>query len=108
MFVPAQGFSGLPESTDADYQAFSQARKNRTKLSGDKRLRVKIWRTRDHAPGATGQFLLLADKEYDISGRQFADTTADDDLNSEGGAECTNTARTSTSTSSKRSTNDIS
>ena len=86
VFVPAQGFSGLPESTDADYQAFSQARKNRTKLSGDKRLRVKIWRTRDHAPGATGQFLLLADKEYDISGRQFADTTADDDLNSEGGA----------------------
>ena len=75
--------SGFLNGTDATYQAFSQARKNRTKLAGEKRLRVKIWRTRDHATGAPGQFLLLADKEFDVSGRQFADTTDDNDLNSE-------------------------
>ena len=73
-------------SSDATYQAFSQARKNRTKLLNEKSLRVKIWRTRDHSPGATGQFYLLSDDPWDVSGRLFADTTSDDDLNDLGGS----------------------
>ena len=73
-------------SSSATYTAFSQARKNRTKLNGEKSLRVKVWRTRDHSPGATGQFYLLSDDPWDVSGRLFADTTSDDDLNDLGGS----------------------
>lgn len=79
-------FPNMLSSGDATYQAFSQARKERTKLLNTKRLRIKIWRTRDHAAGAPGQFYLLADKPFDMSGRQFADITADADLNDLGGA----------------------
>lgn len=56
-------FPGLPDTYDPTWDL---GRKARTKLRGDKRLRVKIWRTRAQlGTGAPGSFLLVADLKYD-------------------------------------------